>query len=140
MQTLEETLTEAGVKPTSNRIIVFRELLKSPRPLSLGELDTAIETLTKSSILRVLTLLIEHHLIHTVEDGRGIVKYELCHGGANCTDNDMHVHFYCEECREVYCFEDIPVPQIALPEEFHIHSVNYMLKGVCPSCRASKRF
>ena len=32
----------------------------------------------KSSIFRTLTLFIEYDVVHTFEDGRGIVNYELC--------------------------------------------------------------
>ena len=134
MKDIESILQEAGVKPTVNRILVLRELTKSLAPLSLGELDEKIGTLAKSSVLRALTVLLEKHLIHTVEDGRGIIKYETCSRHNGETDEDMHVHFYCEKCQRLICFEDIPVPAIQLPEEYRVHAVNYMVKGVCPEC------
>lgn len=134
MKDIESILQEAGVKPTVNRILVLRELTKSPAPLSLGELDEKIGTLEKSSVLRALTVLLEKHLIHTVEDGRGIIKYETCSRRNGETDEDMHVHFYCKKCTRLICFEDIPVPAIQLPEEYRVHAVNYMVKGVCPEC------
>lgn len=134
MDNIEDILISKGLKPTSNRIIVLRELLACDSPLSLGELETRLGTLEKSSILRVLTLFLEHHIVHDLEDGRGVINYEVCHRDSEQTDNDMHVHFYCRKCRRLYCFEDIPVPQIPLPEGFRANSVNYMLKGICPSC------
>ena len=134
MKDIESILQEADVKPTVNRILVLRELTKSPAPLSLGELDEKIGTLEKSSVLRALTVLLEKHLIHTVEDGRGIIKYETRSRHNGETDEDMHVHFYCEKCQRLICFEDIPVPAIKLPEEYRVHAVNYMVKGVCPEC------
>jgi len=136
---LDDLLLEAGIKPTSNRITVLRELLASPRPQSLAELESNLATLEKSSILRVLSLLLEHHLVHAVEDGRGIVKYEICHSKDKCSINDMHVHFYCTACQQVYCFEGIPVPLVELPAGFSVDSVNYMLKGLCSNCKDSKQ-
>lgn len=138
---IDTQLADAGIKPTSNRILVFREIIRSDRPLSLMELDTRLETLDKSSIFRVLTLLFEHGLIHAVEDGRGIVRYEHCtsphHHGE--TDSDLHAHFYCEYCNKVFCLERIPAPEVELPEGFKVNSVNYMIKGICPDCtRAGK--
>lgn len=139
MKNIDEILSEAGIRPTSNRVIVLREILNSPNPLSLGELEGQIDTLEKSSILRVLTQLSDHHLVHSVEDGRGVIKYETCHGRhEHGVDTDMHVHFYCEKCKRVVCFEDIPVPQIPLPDGFVPRSVNYMLKGLCPDCSIGK--
>lgn len=134
MTTPDEILSNAGIKPTSNRILVMRELLAGESPMSLGDLELKIDTMDKSSILRALSVMLENHAIHTIEDGRGIVKYEICHSEDKCTDDDMHVHFYCEKCRKTYCFDNIPVPPINLPGNFTTTSVNYMLKGLCPSC------
>lgn len=131
---ISKILDEADIRPTSNRLIVLKALAESSAPMSVGELEEQIDTLDKSSVFRVLTLLLEHHLVHAVEDGRGIVKYELCHATDSDHDSDMHVHFYCESCRRVYCFEDIPVPEITMPDGFEGRAVNYMVKGICPDC------
>ncbi len=135
MKDIETIIQQAGIKPTSNRILVLRELMKSPRPLSLGDLDASLETLEKSSILRALTIFMESHLIHDIEDGRGVIKYEPCTGHEEGKDRDMHVHFYCEKCQQLTCFEDMAVPPISLPDAYAIHAVNYMVKGICPECR-----
>lgn len=130
----EGLLSAAGIRPTTNRLIVMRELMESPAPVGLIDLEETIETLERSSILRTLTLLQSHHLIHTIEDGRGVTKYELCHGHDNCTADDMHPHFYCEICNKVTCFSDKQVPAIDLPEGYRLRTVNFMLKGICPEC------
>lgn len=131
----EELLKKGDIKPTANRLLVVRELLSSSSPMSLIELETALETLDRSSVLRVLNLLVENDVVHVFEDGRGVSKYEICHGETHCSLNDMHAHFYCEKCNKVYCFEEIIAPKINIPTEFEIRSVNYMLKGICPECR-----
>ncbi|MCM1111596.1 MAG: transcriptional repressor, partial [Clostridium sp.] len=136
---LRSRLEMAGIKPTPNRVLVARELAASEAPLSLGELETRLETLEKSSILRVLNMLLDRHLLHALEDGRGVVKYELCHHDHRGDpddepDSDIHVHFYCERCNRVVCFEDIPVPHVDIPVGYDIRSVNFMLKGICPDC------
>lgn len=138
-QNAEELLEKAGVKPTANRLTVLRKLMQADSPMSLIELETALETLDRSSVLRVLNLLLDHDLIHAFEDGRGVSKYELCHGESHCSVDDMHAHFYCENCDRVYCFEDISAPKIDIPENFQIRSVNYMLKGLCPRCAATEK-
>lgn len=131
----EQLLEKAGIRLTANRILVVREILKSEFPMSLIDLETSLETLERSSILRVLQLLLEKDVIHAFEDGRGVTKYEICHGETHCSVEDMHAHFYCESCNRVFCFEDISAPRIDIPEEFSIRSVNYMLKGLCPDCK-----
>ncbi len=126
---------EAGLKPTSNRILVYRALQTATSPKGLVELETELETLERSSILRVLRHLHQHGLIHTLEDGKGIIKYEVCHSKDHHSVNDMHAHFYCEKCERVFCFEEIETPHTNLPEGFSVNSVNFMIKGICPDCR-----
>ena len=89
-------LEKKGVKPTSNRILILRTMLAIGRPTSLHELEVIIVTMDKSSIFRVLSLFAEHHIAHTIEDGSGVLKYEICSGENECTLDDMHIHFYCE--------------------------------------------
>lgn len=133
---LELLLNDAGIRPTPNRILVLREIVASDCPLSLSELEVRLETLDKSSIFRTITRLLEHQLIHAVEDGRGIAKYELCIGhDADGEHDDMHAHFYCEKCGRVSCLHDIPAPSVTLPAGYEAHSINFMIKGLCPHCR-----
>lgn len=135
MDDAERMLERAGIKATSNRVLVLREILRSRRPVSLMDLDELLETLDKSSISRVLALLLGHGAVHAVEDGRGVVRYEPCRGHRHRgSDTDMHAHFYCERCRRVFCLENVPAPVVELPPGFTSRSVNFMVKGLCPEC------
>lgn len=132
---IEEILIRKGVKPTSNRILVYRAIDSTTRPLSLTELVDILETIDKSSIFRVLSLFLEHDLLHAVEDGSGSTKYEVCRGVDQCSISDMHPHFHCEECHRTLCLDSLSVPPIDLPAGYEAHSVTYMVKGVCPECQ-----
>ena len=129
-------LEARGVKPTSTRILVYRALVEQRHPLSLRELDDVLDTVDRSSIFRTLTLLLEHHLIHVIEDGSGVARYEVCEGHSHCSLNDQHIHFYCLRCQRTYCFHSIHIPAIELPKGFVMEGVNYLVKGVCPQCSA----
>ncbi len=131
----EELLTLHGVKPTSNRIVVLRALSASARPLTLLELENRILTIDKSGIFRTLSVFREHHLVHTIDDGSGAMRYELCHSHNEEEDDDLHVHFFCERCQRTFCLDGVGVPQVAVPQGFIVNSANYILKGVCPNCR-----
>lgn len=136
-----ELLQKADIRPTSNRILVLKAILLSESPMSLGQLEEQLQTLEKSSVLRVLSLLLERGVIHTLEDGRGITRYELC-CGSHCHDgssarhdsDDLHAHFYCQHCRRVFCFHSIEAPIPTLPPGYKTLSVNFMIKGICPDC------
>ena len=127
-------LEQKGIKATANRILVYRELLRSDHPMSLADLEQKLLSMDKSSIFRVLTLFLEHDVVHSFTDGRGVVHYELCHDDGQCHHDDGHLHFYCESCQRSFCLDDVPLPEIVLPEGFVPHSVSFVVKGNCPDC------
>lgn len=131
----EKILLNKGIKPTPNRILIIRELLKTDRAISIGDLETMLEfTMDKASIFRVLELFSDKDVVHEVQDGTRSLKYELCHSLGHHSIWDQHVHFYCERCNETYCFEDKKVPLIEMPEGFTARNANYLIKGICPKC------
>lgn len=137
MNEIEQRLEHRGVKLTAMRLLVYEELERAQRPLSLRELEERMQTAERSTIFRTLTLLLEHHLVHSIEDGSGSLRYEICHGHDDCTPDDQHTHFYCERCHRTFCFRETKIPQVELPEGFQMSSINYMVKGLCPDCASN---
>ncbi|MDE7402470.1 MAG: transcriptional repressor [Muribaculaceae bacterium] len=136
MTETELMLSCKGVKPTANRLLIYRQLEKASHPLSLSDLEELLEfTMDKASIFRVLELFTQKDVVHAIEDGTRSVKYELCPGSGHNHIDHQHPHFYCEKCHSTYCFEDIRVPVIEMPDEFNARSINYVIKGVCPKCK-----
>ncbi len=131
---MEKLLHEHGIKPTPNRLLVARVLSGAERPLSLMELEERLETVDKSNIFRTLTLFKEHHMVHALEDSGEGVRYEICHSHSDGADDDLHVHFYCEECHRTFCLWGIPIPHVEAPEGYCVETASYLLKGVCPEC------
>lgn len=130
---MENILTSKGIKPTSNRMLVLKELEKSSHPVNLAELEMSLHPMDKASIFRVLDLFSEKDIVHVIEDGSRSLKYELCNRKDNDPLSDQHAHFYCEKCGSVECLEDV-VPDIPIPEKYKVKSVNFMFKGICPKC------
>ena len=133
-ETFAKRLESRGVKATATRLLVYRALCGHHRALSLRELDDELDTVDRSTIFRTLTLLLEHHLVHVIEDGTGVAKYEVCEGEEHCTPDDQHIHFFCTRCQQTFCFHTIPIPTITLPEGFRMTGGNYLVKGLCPNC------
>jgi len=132
---VEKLLESKEIKPTSNRILIIRELMKSTNPVNLADLEILLGfTLDKASIFRVLELFTKKDVVHVIEDGSRSLKYELCHSETYHTIADQHIHFHCEQCKETYCLTCIKVPVVELPEGFHSHAINYVIKGLCPKC------
>ena len=127
-------LEARGVKPTSTRLLVYRALAQKHHPLSLRELDDELDTVDRSSIFRTLTLFLTNHLVHAIEDGSGMAKYEICEGHDECSLDDQHVHFYCLRCQRTFCFHNLHIPLLEMPEGFEAEGVTFLVKGVCPDC------
>ena len=86
---IENFLNRKGVKPTSNRILVAKELMKVSHPVSLADLEILLGfSMEKASIFRVLELFSEKEIVHVIEDGSRSFKYELCNGNTHHTISD----------------------------------------------------
>ncbi len=132
---IAQRLKNKGIKPTANRILVYQTLFAHNVPLSLTRMVDVMPLMDKSSIFRVLTLFLEHDVVHSFEDGRGILNYELCLHNGLCDHHDSHIHFYCEVCKRSFCLPHTQVPQVELPQGFIARNVSFVVKGVCADCK-----
>ena len=90
----EELLKQKGVRPTANRILILKTLQNEHRPMSLSAMEAILLPMDKSSIFRVLTLFLEHDIVHAFEDGKGALNYELCSHHDSHDHTASHAHFY----------------------------------------------
>jgi Fur family ferric uptake transcriptional regulator len=104
---------------------------------SLSDLETELETVDKSTIFRTLTIFQQNRLLHTIDDGSGSLKYALCDEACECRPEQQHVHFYCSVCKRTFCLRNTAIPSIALPQNFSVESINYVIKGSCGKCSES---
>ena len=88
-----QKLEAKGIKPTANRILVMKALKSDSHPQSLSMLERKMVTMDKSSIFRVLTLFLEHDIVHAFEDGKGALNYELCSHHDSHDHTASHAHF-----------------------------------------------
>ncbi len=135
----DELLLNARIRPTAVRILVLRALDSASAPLSGQELEIDLGSVDRSSISRTLSVFAESGVVHTVDDGSGSVKYELCRShDASGGDADRHPHFHCLGCGITICLDNIGVPEVDIPQGYEPVSVNYVVKGFCPVCSAKK--
>lgn len=138
-ETLEK-LNFRHIKPTAIRLLVLRAMLNAGQTVSLLDVENLLDnTVDKSSISRAIALFLDHHLVHSVDDGSGSLKYGVCEDSCTCSVADQHTHFYCEKCHRTFCLEDEHVPVVKIPKGFTVDSVNYVLKGLCPECAAKNK-
>ena len=133
-QLLLDKLSARGIKPTAMRLLILRTMMHTSQAVSLLDLVDMLETADKSTVSRTLSLFLSHHLVHSIDDGSGALKYAVCSNDCNCEVDDLHTHFYCEKCHRTFCLKSIHIPMVTLPQGFTVNSVNYVLKGLCADC------
>ena len=134
-----DRLKKRGIKPTSLRVLILRTMMHENRAVSILDIESELETVDKSTIFRTVTFFLSHHLIHSIDDGSGSLKYAVCGNSCTCAVEDLHSHFYCNSCHKTYCLEGIDVPVVELPVGFSLQSINYVLKGICFVCSSKNK-
>lgn len=136
MTDTEKIFADYGIKPTANRLLIYRTISALNYAFSLSDLETRLDTIDRSSIFRTLTIFEEHHLLHNIDDGSGQRKYCLCISpDHNHHNNCQHVHIYCRKCGRTYCLKAQHIPSVTIPDGFTIEHTNYIITGICSSCR-----
>lgn len=135
----EQMLLAAGLRPTANRLLVLRAILAHEGTFSLAEMEEMLVSVDKSTIFRTLTLLVEHHLLHEVDNGSGTRRYCLCECNLDHSEHHhthtSHIHFTCTRCGRTLCIKEVPIPHIDLPDAFEVEEISCHAKGLCPDCR-----
>lgn len=129
-----DKLSLREIRPTALRLLILRTMVEARMAVSLPDLVDLLVTVDKSTVSRTLTLFLSHHLIHSIDDGSGALKYAVCSDEYSCNVDDLHAHFYCVRCHRTLCLRGLSVPVAALPDGFLLESVNYVMKGVCADC------
>ena len=134
MKNEENILQQRNIKPTAMRLLVVEKLLQQKYAISHKELAEPFENADNVTLFRTLKTFLEHKLIHTIDDGTGVVKYALCQSGCNCKPSEQHTHFYCTECKHTFCLTETEIPDINIPQNFKLEGANLVLKGKCDRC------
>ncbi len=133
---LENMLIAKQIKPTAMRLLVIEYLLKRKVAISLRDLETEFEKSDRVTLYRTLTTFEEKGIIHTIKDGTEVTKYALCQDECyNGVHSDMHIHFYCKNCKELYCLPKVQIPEIKLPRKFNLEEMSLVARGTCNNCQ-----
>ncbi len=131
---LEKKLYQKGINPTAMRLLVLEKLSQQKFAISHKELTSLFDRADNTTLFRTLKTFLKYKLIHTIEDGTGLIKYALCQEGCTCSPEDLHSHFHCTQCKQTFCLTDTVVPVVSLPKNFHLQEINLVLKGICDTC------
>lgn len=134
LNVVEKKLIAKNVNPTAMRILVMNYFQKSSNASSLRQLEEHFEKSDMTTLYRTLKTFVEHNILHTIDDGSGIMKYARCIEGCVCAPDDLHYHFHCLSCKETICLTEQRIPKVQLPENFTMSEANMVVKGNCSNC------
>lgn len=132
---LENILIAKQINPTAMRLLVLKYLLKQKTAIGLNDLEKEFEKSDRTTLYRTLKTFEEKGMIHNIKDGAEAEKYAICM--ADCKDGihyDMHLHFYCTKCKELFCLPTTKIPDVLLPKNFELQEVSLTVRGICSNC------
>ncbi|NBC03475.1 MAG: transcriptional repressor [Bacteroidetes bacterium] len=133
---LIEKLEKRSIKPTAMRLLVLEYLVQKDEAVNLSDVEQHFSKSDRTTLYRTLKTFEDKGLVHEIHDLSGSAKYALCADDCSCAyPEDVHVHFYCNSCKKTYCFPDRSVPSISLPDDYQPVSGDFVINGVCPTCR-----
>ena len=135
MSEIEQTLKNKGLRPTAMRILIYKYLVERDVAAALTDIENTFEKADRTTLYRTVKKFEEKSIVHQIDDGTGISKYALCEPGCNCDlEQDLHLHFHCNNCDETVCLTEQKIPHINLPDGYVAENANLVLKGICDKC------
>jgi len=123
------------VRNTQAKTEILHLLSSATSALSHYEIQQKLDGLcNRVTIYRILERLEKEGKIHKIVNMDGVVNYAICNNCDKENHSHNHLHFHCESCKAVTCIENV-VPQIILPENFIAHAYNFVISGICPTCK-----
>lgn len=132
---MKSLLKSKKIRETSFRLEVLSVLLEFNKPLSLEQLESRLIKFDRITLYRTIKTFIDKGLIHEILIQGETKKIALC--PHECKEEHKHhlehIHFFCENCKETFCIDEVEIPKIKVPHH-QIHSFEIQAKGVCKKC------
>jgi Fur family ferric uptake transcriptional regulator len=133
-----DELRRAGARTGGARDTVISYLAGQDCCLSAQELFDGLRSEGRSvgiaSVYRVLDQLADLRLVHRVDFGQGITRFEPAHPGGQ-----HHHHLVCGECGRVDTFDDLALERalrrVAGTHGYALGEHDVVLHGACSGCR-----
>lgn len=131
-----EKLKEKGFKPTSERLLIFREAVKLTAHFSAEDLAFKVwqkdERVSRATVYRTIPLLLEFGVLREVVFSDKHHNYECVLG------KEHHEHLICLKCGKIIEFADerMEIPLEEACEKFHFKAVAHKTEvtGYCKNC------
>ena len=136
MFNVKKILEEKGVKPSHQRITIMKFLLENKiHPTAEIIYENVIKelpTLSRTTVYNTLKLFEANGLIQVINTGDPELHYDIT--------IDLHAHFKCIECNEIYDVEinDKEFLKNISKNGFNILDTQVYFRGICRKCMEEK--
>lgn len=131
--TVENILRDYHLKSTTCRKFILNELLRSQTALTEHEIKTSFPDLfDRVTFYRTLKTLEDAGVIHKIVLQDNTTRYAVSRKSFH--EEDIHFHFHCCVCNEVFCIQSKSRINMELPQGFVQHRVSMIVEGVCAAC------
>ncbi len=128
-----DILNDRNLKRTSCREGIIEVVMTANQALSENEIREKLAgNYDRTTFYRSFKTLEEHKILHKIVVDNQLVKYALDN---TVTHKDKHAHFYCNECNQVKCMDNVPVQKYQLPDGFFDIETEVLIKGICSNCK-----
>ncbi len=130
----EQTLRQAGLQVTAQRLAVLNALHEHPHALAdelVQEVRSRIGSISRQAVYDALNLMSEKGLVHRIQPAGATARYEI--------RSDNHHHLVCRKCgamRDTEC--GTGKAPCLLPKHTHgyeIDEAEVLYWGICPDCQ-----
>ena len=130
-----EVLKHNKIKMTRQRIEVLELIIELQTTFSASILHERLQDhMDLVTIYRILNLFKEKKIIREVLSDKEERIFERA-----CIHNPVHPHFYCNNCKQLFCLDELPeeIRNLILGEykEFQIEDISLQLSGICNKCK-----
>ena len=139
MNNFRDKCQEHGLRVTPQRILIYKELIKSEDHPSADVLYKRVRKAQPSISFDTV--------FRTVQSFTEISLVGVCgaHGGPKRFDplKKMHHHFICTNCDKIMDFysevcDKVEIPK-AIQKKYNILGKKVVLEGICPKCKNKRR-
>lgn len=130
-------LKDAGIKPTSQRVLILDYLMNNLNHPSSEQiyqsLHREVSVLSRATVYNTVNTFKEKGLIRVLDTGDEVAHYDIELG--------EHAHFQCRVCQRIW---NVKMPEtlekeICLPEGFISQDCQVLVKGICKDCAAQDK-
>jgi Fur family ferric uptake transcriptional regulator len=136
-----QLLSDHQLRKTTFREQVLTVFLQAfPKALTRNEIEQDLQQelkVDRVTLYRTLKSFEDVGLIHLAIDNSDEQRFALCSN--DCTTHqhqDQHAHFYCTNCNQTVCLEEVTIPQVKVPDTYQLEDTQLVLSGICKECTA----